>query len=482
MSLELMGLVTALAGLFILAAPVAWAFPFMVFSTLFGAAAAISLPMLGGASILVPNLLLVFFTLRVFMATGEGYMMAALRPQSPGFWLLILTLLGIFSAIYFPRVFEGVTETMKVERVTSSRNVIALSPLRFSASNITQAVYALGGLITFAVSYAYFRHLGKPAYLVTAIIIVATADIGFAIADVVTYFTGTEYLLSFVRTANYALLTAAEKGGLKRISGTFAEASAFSEYTLVLFAIITSLWLDRVRSWATGILTALLLLSLLLSTSATALVGLAIVIPFLWIRSWISSASPFTSGRPVFLAGCLLVIPVALVSIFILFPSVGDQVNEFLDMMLLSKADSQSGKERFLWNAMAYEAFVNTFGIGAGLGSARASSFILVLLSNVGLPGFILFVVFTASILSARQPAPSENGAYIANAAMRAGKCGLIALLIGACTSGTVYDLGLLFYLIAGSIAAISLGRAPIHVPKVVHRDVRQPIDIAEPS
>jgi hypothetical protein len=482
MSLELMGLVTVLAGLFILAAPVSWAFPFMVFSTLFGAAAAISLPMLGGASVLVPNLLLVFFTLRVFMATGEGYMMSSLRPQSPGFWLLILTVLGIFSAIYFPRVFEGLTETMKVERISSSRNVIALSPLRFSASNITQAVYALGGLIAFAVSFAYFRHLAKPAHLVTAIIIVAAADIAFAIADVVTYFTGTEYLLSFVRTANYALLTAAEKGGLKRISGTFAEASAFSEYTLVLFAIITSLWLDRIRSWATGLLAALLLLSLLLSTSATALVGLAIIIPFLWIRSWIGSASTTTSGRPVFLAACLLVIPVTLVSIFVLVPSVGQQVHEFLDMMLLSKAESQSGKERFLWNAMAYEAFVNTFGIGAGLGSARASSFILVLLSNVGLPGLILFVIFTGSILSAPRPALADGEADVANAAMRAGKCGLIALLIGACTSGTVYDLGLLFYLIAGSIAAISMGRSRVLAPQAVHRDVRPPIDIVEPS
>ena len=277
-----MGLMTAIAGCLILSAPVSWSFPVMVLSTIFGAAAAISLPALGGASVLVPSLFLAFFALRVFMAFGEGYMLSAMKPFGAGFWLLALTAFGLLSAISFPLIFEGTTDTMTVERIANSRSFIALTPLRFSSNNITQSVYALGGLVGFAATFDYFRRAGTPEQLVTTILVVATVNIGFALADVITYFSGTEYLLQFVRTANYALLTASEKGGLKRISGTFPEASAFSEYTLVLFSATASLWLDHIRSRATGLMAALLLILLLLSTSATALIGVNLVIALFW--------------------------------------------------------------------------------------------------------------------------------------------------------------------------------------------------------
>ena len=227
MGIELMGLITILVGCVILAAPANWAFTIMVVSTVFGAAAAIGLPALGGPTVLVPSLFLVFFAIRMFIAAGEGPLLASMQPGRAGFWLLLLTAFGLLSAVYFPRLLEGVTDTMTVERVSSTRSTIALTPLRFSSNNITQTVYALGGLVCFATVFAYFRHTGKPEHLIKAILLLAAVDLGFAVIDVVTYFTGTEYLLSFVRTANYALLTASEKGGLKRISGTFPEASAF---------------------------------------------------------------------------------------------------------------------------------------------------------------------------------------------------------------------------------------------------------------
>ncbi len=459
-----MGLVTIIVGCVILAAPVTWAFPVMVLSTVFGAAAAISLPALGGPSVLVPSLFLVFFATRLFMAAGEGPLLASLQPFRPGFWLLLLTGFGLLSAIYFPKLFEGVTETMTVERVTSTRSFISLSPLRFSSNNITQSVYAVGGLVCFAAVFAYFRHAGKAGHLISAILLLAVVDIGFAVADVITYFSGTEYLLGFVRTANYALLTAAEKGGLKRISGTFPEASAFSEYTLVLFAVMASLWLDRVRSRETGILTALLLLALLLSTSATALIGVAVVVPFLWTRALLGAMKGSAKARPAFLAACVAFIPAAILTAFVLFPGLVDQLHQFVEEMLLSKAESQSGRERFMWNAVAFQTFLDTHGFGAGLGSARASSYILVLLSNVGVIGFVLFATFVSAVLAAR---PLRNGGAldIGNATVRAAKTGLIASLTAACVSGTVYDLGLMFYILAGSAAALASERAPVESP-----------------
>src|SRR5690606_756696 len=142
-----------------------------------------------------------------------------------------------------------------------------------------------GGLVAFAASFAYFRSAGTHRHLANALIFLTCANLAFALLDVVTYFTRTEYVMSFVRTANYALLTGSEKGGLKRISVSFPEASTFAGYALVLFAVTGSLWLDKVRSWATGAFASASLLALLLSTSATALVGLVAVLPFLWLRA-----------------------------------------------------------------------------------------------------------------------------------------------------------------------------------------------------
>jgi hypothetical protein len=453
--MNLMGLVTLIVGIAMLAAPVRWSFVVMILSTIFGAAAAFSVPGLGGASVLVPSLFLLFFTARLFMAHGEGPFLAALAPPRPGFLLLLLTAFGLATAIFFPRLFQGVTQTMSVERSIGARNLIALVPLKFSSNNITQSVYAVGGLICFAATFAFFRSNGTPGILINGILVVASVNLGFALADIVTHFTHTDFLLGFVRTANYALLTGAEKGGLKRISGTFPEASAFADFTLVLFAMTTSLWLSGIRSTTTGIVAGLLLAALILSTSATALVGLAVLLPILCLQSFLASRREPGAGRPVMIVSILAAMPLVVFFVLIVMPDLAHNLHDFLDEMLFSKADSQSGRERFMWNAMAYQAFLDTSGFGAGLGSARASSFGLVLLSNIGVIGTLIFASFVAMLMAAdtrSRHLPSRK----VSAVVRAAKAGLITVLISAATSGTVYDLGLMFYILAGGISALT--------------------------
>ncbi len=85
--MNIMGLVTFIVGMAMLAAPVRWSFTVMILCTVFGAAAAFSVPGLGGASVLVPSLFLLFFGMRLFLAYGEGPLFAALAPPRPGFCL-----------------------------------------------------------------------------------------------------------------------------------------------------------------------------------------------------------------------------------------------------------------------------------------------------------------------------------------------------------------------------------------------------------
>ncbi|UWU24998.1 O-antigen ligase family protein (plasmid) [Rhizobium sp. CB3060] len=454
--MNFMGLLTFVVGVAMLAAPVRWSFTVMILSTVFGAAAAFSVPGLGGASVLVPSLFLLFFGVRLFLAYGEGPLFAALAPPRPGFCLLVLTLFGLATAVFFPRLFQGMTETMTVERAVGGRNFISLVPLKFSSNNITQSVYAIGGLVCFAATFAFIRKGGTPTNLINGMLVVASVNLGFALADIITYFSHTEFLLGFVRTANYALLTNAEKGGLKRISGTFPEASAFADFTLVLFAMTASLWLSGIRSRATGIIAGLLLVALILSTSATALVGLGLVLPVLCLQSFLASRNEPGTGRPVMIVAIMAAMPLVILFVLIAMPDLANGLHDFLDEMLFSKADSQSGRERFMWNSMAYQTFIDTQGFGAGLGSARASSFGLVLLSNLGIPGALIFALFVLLILKADTRArnlPSREAAAVA----RAAKAGFITVLVSAATSGTVYDLGLMFYILAGSVSALTV-------------------------
>ncbi|WP_295808377.1 hypothetical protein [uncultured Nitratireductor sp.] len=450
MRIELLGFLSLVLGGVLLLAPPRMAFYVIVLSTLFGAAAAFYVPGLGGASVLVPSLLLAFYCLRLFMAHGERSALAAVSSSSPGIWLLLLTVYGVFSALFFPRILDGVTETMIVLRSSAGHRIIDLVPLSFSSNNITQTVYALGGLFCFAFTFAYLKCGGTARNVVNAMLVLAMVNLAFALLDVITYRTGTAYLFDSIRTANYALLTGSEKAGFKRISGTFPEASAFAGFTVVLFAFTASLWLDRMRSLTTGIVAGLLLLALLLSTSTTALVSLAMAMIFLSWRALPISRGGRATGRPSAIALALFCLPLGFMLVLVLAPDFARGVQTFLDETLYSKLDSQSARERMQWNAVAFQVFLDTWGWGAGLGSARASSYALVLLSNVGLLGTILFALFVGNTLMMRSG--SERYEY---ATMRAAKAGIFAGLCEAMISGTVYDLGLLFFILAGAAAAM---------------------------
>lgn len=450
MPIELLGFLSLLVGTVVLVSPPRLSFFVIVFSTLFGAAAAFGVPGLGGASVLVPSLLLAFYCLRLFMAFGEKPVFAAVSSASPGIWLLLLTVYGVFSALFLPRLMEGVTETMIVLRSSAGHRIIDLTPLSFSSNNITQTIYAVGGLLCFAFTYAYLKCGGTARDVINAMLVLAVANLVFALLDVITYRTGTAHLFDFIRTANYALLTGSEKAGFKRISGTFPEASAFAGYTIVLFAFTASLWIDRMRTVTTGLVAGLLLLALLLSTSTTALVSLAMVAVFLFWRALPASYAGHVTGRPGAIALAILAVPLCFMLILVLMPEFAKAVQEFLDETLYSKLNSQSARERMQWNAVAFQVFLDTWGWGAGLGSARASSYALVLLSNVGLIGTVLFALFVGNILSMK-----SGGGIREHTTMRAAKAGVFAGLCEAMISGTVYDLGLLFYLLAGSAAAL---------------------------
>jgi hypothetical protein len=422
----------------------------MVILTLFGAAATVTLPAMGGASILVANAFMVFFALRILRVEGLTPVISSLLHPSNGFWLLLLIIYGLVATIFFPRLMAGITETMVVQRLPAGLSRIALNPLSFSSTHITQTAYALGGIACFAASFAYFRTRGAYHHFLTAFFILCSLNVLFALADLITFATGPIDFLDFIHTANYSLMTNVEMGGLKRISGTFPESSSFASFTLILFAISASLYLDHVRPFLSGAFASTFLILLALSTSGTAYVGLIFVLAMLTTQSMLPMLHGGKMRKPLLLyAGGLTAIAVVLL-VAVLSPALVEAIGSFLDESLLGKLDSASGRERGHWNEVAWSNFIDSYGLGVGIGGARASSYLFVLLSNVGLPGLLCFAIFVLSTLFRRS---IFRKGTVERHIVGAIRSGLGASLIAAFLVSTVYDLGMLFYVLSGAAA-----------------------------
>jgi hypothetical protein len=444
MTPSVFALFVVLSGLL---APRAALVPFLLVWCLFGGTAAVALPALGGATVTPAVLFLPFLVVRAWLARG-----ASLRQvPKPGFWLSLLALWGAASAVLLPRLFAGQVQILSVDRNSMSAEGPALFDLRPVSGNLTQCAYAFGAVGCFLSVRALTAERGGLERLRDGVLLLGALNLVAAAQNLGEYYVGFPALLDAVRTASYAMFEAHESAGLLRIQGTFPETSAFSAFTLPLFAFSSTLWLERVRPAYSGLLAAASLGLLALSTSGTAYAGLLgylglVASVFAW-RAWTHGRVPRLRSL---VAGLSLAFAALGVAVLFEVPLVR-RVQEFFAATLLGKLESDSGLERGTWNAQAWSNFLETYGIGTGLGSARASSYPLVLLSNVGLVGTLLFAAFLTTVCRHAGPPRPED------AVPRAARQALLAALVAASLSGTVFDLGVAFYAFA---AAASLGGA----------------------
>jgi hypothetical protein len=434
----------------------------LMVSCLFGGAAAILLPALGGATITPAVMFLPFLIVRAWLDRGPGDVLR--RVPKPGFFLALLAIWGALSAVFLPRLLSGHVQILTIDRGAANHTGPVLLDLRPVSGNITQTCYALGGVACFFAVRSLLGARGGVERFRDAVLLLASLNCVAAVVNLGEYYAGLPPMLDSVRTAGYAMFEAHETAGLLRIQGTFPETSAFSAFTLPLFAFSFGLWLERVRPVYSGVLSLVLLSLLLVSTSGTAYVALCLyaccVAVGLLFRGQGRAGAPQLGTLVV--GVCLLFAAIGSVLAFEL--PVATRVFEFFDSTVLGKLDSDSGIERGSWNQQAWSNFLETYGLGVGLGSARASSYPLVLLSNVGVIGTLLFVAFVASACrsaSGRQVAPVP----------RAARQAVIAALLAASVSGTVFDLGVAFYAFAAAASMAARGE----VAALAHDPVPEP-------
>ncbi|MGY2051382.1 hypothetical protein [Methylobacterium sp. JK268] len=452
MTFEWIGLATVLAGFLCLAGGRRVALTLFPFATLLGAAAASVLTALGSANLQPAHLLLGFLILIALRRPFPRRAIAALAWPLPGFWLLITALYGALAAAFVPRLMEGATYVFTVARTDTGPGLI-LTPLAPVSGNLTQTAYFIGDLVCFCVIVAFTSDREGKTWLTRALLICGVADIAFGALDYVTFMTGTAEWLSFMRNATYRMLDTAEVIGIKRLVGSFPEASAYAAATLFLFAFSANLWLNGYPSRLAGPLALCLLAALLLSTSTTAYASVAIYGVILGVASlaqMVTGRMPRARFRFLVVGPLLLVSGLAAIG---LSDTASATVWDLLDQLVLRKGSTSSAAERGSWNTQAFKNFLDTNALGAGIGSTRASSIAMVALSNLGALGTATYALFFLGCVAA----PFSEADPDLRAVRRAAGSACLATSVAACFAATSIDLGLMFFVGAALAAAPTL-------------------------
>lgn len=454
MTLELIGIIALLVGvisIFLESSFIVYAF---FCATLLGSAAAFVLTSLGGTNISPAHLLLGFLTFKLLSNKSIAKQaIEGISPGRPGFWLLLTAIYSAVSAFFMPRIFAGQTYVFAV-RAESAYSI----PLAPAMSNLTQSIYFIADFICFFVLCGYASQPGGKRTLGRAALFCAALNLAFAALDLITYWTNTTELLSFIRNANYSLLNDTELAGFKRIVGSFIEASSFGAATLGYFAFTNKLWLLGIRPYLTLTLSLLSLFALVFSTSTTAFVGLAAFLIFTYIEILARAArKTLTSQMVLFLFGAPVILAIVVIMIALNDAS-SAYVQGILNEIVFNKMSTDSGVERSSWNARAMQNFYDTFGFGAGNGSVRASSFPIAVLASLGIIGSLIFGLFFLTLFLSRTATSQSNPKE--EAYRQAAKSVCVAWLITSTASGALTDLGLPFFVFAALACSVA---APVH-------------------
>ncbi len=411
-----------------------------------GAAAAFNLPAVGNASFGIKELaVIVVLGLVLFQARGLDNVMGTLKLGQPGGIALILFLYCIVSALWVPSVFAGMTDVFTISR-SANVNGIRSIPLGPTSGNLTQ-------LFTLSLSLAAFLALATnsrmdpdPHRIERAMAVATGLNLALGLADILSASVGAAFLMDPLRTANYSILSEAKMMGFKRMIGGFPEASSFGSFSMGLFGFWLHRYLIDPKSRQALIMLLIAFFCVVRSTSSAAYVAL---VAYIFVYALYGAATRMRSvlSKQIVITVIIGVLLLwhAMILIYAAYELV-EPVTAFLNETLFDKLGSDSGVERMSWNAQALKNLTDTWLIGAGLGSARASNWLLSSLGSIGVPGTGLFVAFLIAVFRMRVAAPGSP----ADLTVSALKWGCVATITTELLIASTPNIGVFFFAMTG--------------------------------
>ncbi|WP_139212366.1 hypothetical protein [Jannaschia pohangensis] len=425
----------------------------------FGMLAAFNLPAVGGTTIIAIDLaVLAMLAVMLTLPRGLPMTLGVVAPGGPGVLLMAFLGLAAIATIFLPRVFAGDIEVFSIGRVANQIGIVS-RPLQPGGGNLSQLLRMILSVFAFIALAAYALRRPDPGPILQAVKVMTAVHVGLGLADILTNAANVEWMMSIFRTANYSLTLGQQMAGLNRMIGGFPEASAYGYMSLGLFGFWMSYW-TRTRSTGTGagIWLAASTFVLLRGTSSSAYVGAVLFMSvFVAVRLARMHGGSLRPRTIVIVMSVLALLPLGAMVAFTLYQLV-PAVTEFVDRSLLDKLSTTSGVERMSWNVQAMGNFLDTNLMGAGLGSVRASQWLIATLATTGLAGTAVFVWFLTRLFRLPHGHLPEATADLVVSL----KFGCLAFLARALVTKATPNLEIAFFAFAGLAAGLCLAHAKL--------------------
>lgn len=417
----------------------------------FGTTAIATLGFIGGSSPLIYTLFAVLVICATALRRSTFGHLQAFAKETPLLWALgLLLVYAIIGSFILPRLFAGQTTAFVPSRDTKEVFEVPLSPV---SHNVTQTAYLVLGILVCIALSATLRNKDRLKAVSSGFFLLCLIQVAFGFVDLAAKQSGLGDPFYFFRSASYALLTDVREQGFFRITGGFSEASAYGAYCVSCFAFSATYWRSTGSSYALVLSIGLGFL-LLLSTSSTAYIG-AIALSAFFLLTLLRS---LYQGKLLRRDAVLLGVAVGAITVIFIISIVrtnafGDLRN-MLDAMVLNKAASASAQERAYWTIRSLQSFVDTSGLGIGVGSSRSSSWLVSVLSQLGVIGTVLMLVIVLELV---RSAPTicirsdDRELRAIHDSVRA--FGLIWLIVATVAGGGADPGALLFAVIATVVA-----------------------------
>jgi hypothetical protein len=416
----------------------------------FEAGAAMIIGNFGLPTALVPGLVFVAFIVVQYALgmryPGEGAVFWALTP------LLLLLGYALLSVVVLPDAFAG---TIMVAPQKNDPLQPGFVPLAFSAGNVTQPLYLAMNTVV-ATATALFMTRSEIPYrsIIRAYLLSGYVVVGLAFWQFASRTAGLPFPTDVLYSNPSWQIVEQVMGSVPRIQASFSEPAGLAFYLSGL--CFCCLWLtahgDRMMhmTW----LLALSILAMLLSTSTTGLLTLAVGLPLILVLT-AARADGQALARLGKTGGMLMLVgAIALTPVVIMKPALLDAVSSVADSTL-TKGDSDSFSERTANDLAALDTVSTTYGLGVGWGSFRTSSFVPGLLANAGVFGVVAVLwlaLRTTLLVRRRTPAMRDHPGCLVVGGFSAALCGqLTAALFSAPTIAS-----LAFFLQLGCVIGVS--------------------------
>lgn len=427
-------------------------------SMAFGSFAAVPTAITGGLTLTpTPIITLLLIAKELGSANGIRNTVADSLNSSRMLLMFLFWLVAGIVTLFMPRFFAGQVQVVPVR----SAVLVDTAMLAPTAQNISQFVYiSISVLAVFVFARILYpiemrRHV-LPAFCWGAAITILTGAI-----DYLSQYLPVGEVLEVFRTASYALLTNDEVLDNKRVVGLMPEASAFGSLSL---SFLVALYFFRrstnkvyLRSWVVPVLMLFLLICVWMSTSSAAYLGLglfAVIVIAEWFWRFLTAHKNQYLRRSLlseFYLGALLICGLAALAIFM--PRALAPFQEMLDVMVFQKSTTSSFEERSTWTKVSWNALIDTYGLGVGMGGTRASNFAVALISNAGVISAIFYFSFLLQCLIIRRAHRKDMEGVALMAAVR---WAYLPPFFASLTIGTTPDFGVFNAFLLGISVAVS--------------------------